>query len=300
MADGTIISSLNNVIKNNTGYDLKQLFVGSEGTLGIITRAVLRLRPLPRSQNTAFVAIDSFGKLGQFLQAMDSALGGTLSAFEVMWNDFYALIVGDGTKHVTPLETSHPFYVLLESAGGNQEEDRARFEDALQEAFDQSLVVDAIIAQSKQQRSNLWGIRDDVEGLFASLFPPIAFDVSLSIQQMDDYVHEVRSRLSQKWPDVKMVTFGHLGDGNIHLVIGVGSMAPETVHAVENIVYTELGRRQGTVSAEHGIGLAKRAYLGHSRSAEEINLMRTIKAAMDPKNILNPGKIFDITQQERT
>jgi FAD/FMN-containing dehydrogenase len=300
LADGTIISSMNNVIKNNTGYDLKQLFVGSEGTLGIITRAVLRLRPQPRSQNTAFVAIDSFDKLGLFLQAMDTSLGGTLSAFEVMWNDFYSLIIGDGTKHGTPLDTSHPFYVLLESTGGDEEKDRPRFEDALQEAFDQSLVVDAVIAQSKQQRNDLWGIRDDVQGLFASLFPPIAFDISLSIQQMDDYVREVRSRLSQKWPDVKMVAFGHLGDGNIHLGIGVGSIAPEDVHAVETIVYAELGRRHGVISAEHGIGLDKRAYLGHSRSAEEIALMKTIKIAMDPKNILNPGKILEITNQEPT
>jgi FAD/FMN-containing dehydrogenase len=298
LADGTIISSMNSVIKNNTGYDLKQLFVGSEGTLGVVTRAVLRLRPLPRSQNTALVAIDSFGKLSQFLQSMDAALGGTLSAFEVMWNDFYTLIVGDGTKHGTPLDTTHPFYVLLESTGGDQEKDHSRFEEALHDAFERSLVVDAVIAQSKQQRNDLWAIRDDVEWLFASLFPPIAFDVSLGIQQMDGYVQEVRFQLSGIWPDVKMVAFGHLGDGNIHVVIGVGSVAPEAVHTVENIVYTELERRQGIVSAEHGIGLDKRAWLGHSRSAEEISLMRTIKAAMDPKNILNPGKILGNTNQE--
>jgi len=300
LADGTIISSMNSVIKNNTGYDLRQLFVGSEGTLGVVTRAVLRLRPLPRSQNTALVAIDSFGKLSQFLQTMDSALGGTLSAFEVMWNDFYALIIGDGTKHGTPLDAAHPFYVLLESTGGNPEQDHARFEESLHEAFEQSLVADAVIAQSKQQRNDLWAIRDDIDGLFARLSPPIAFDVSLGIPQMDDYVREVRSQLSMIWPDVKMVTFGHLGDGNIHLVIGVGSRTPETLQTVENMVYTELGRRDGIVSAEHGIGLEKRAYLSHSRSVEEINLMRTIKTAMDPKNILNPGKILGSTKQERT
>jgi FAD/FMN-containing dehydrogenase len=300
LADGTVISSMNSVIKNNTGYDLKQLFVGSEGTLGVITRAVLRLRPLPRSQNTAFVAIDSFDKLGLFLQSMDSALGGALSAFEVMWNDFYTLTIGDGTKHGTPLDTSHPFYVLVESTGGDQEKDHSRFEEALHDALEQSLVVDAVIAQSKQQRSDLWAIRDDIEGLFENLHPVIAFDVSLGIQQMDGYVQEVRARLSQVWPDVKMVTFGHLGDGNIHVCIGVGSLARDAVHTVENIVYTELGRRRGIVSAEHGIGLDKRAWLGQSRSDEEIRLMKTIKAAMDPKNILNPGKILESTKQEQT
>jgi len=121
LADGTVISSMKDVIKNNTGYDLKQLFVGSEGTLGVVTRAILRLRPLPRSQNTALVAIENFDQLGRFLQAMDSALGGTLSAFEVMWNDFYVMIIGDGEKHGHPLDTSHAFYVLLESTGGNEE-----------------------------------------------------------------------------------------------------------------------------------------------------------------------------------
>jgi FAD/FMN-containing dehydrogenase len=300
LADGTIISSMKNVIKNNTGYDLKQLFVGSEGTLGIITRAVLRLRPLPRSQNTALVAIEDFDRLGQFLISMDSALGGTLSAFEVMWNDFYTLVVGNGDKHGLPLDTSHAFYALVESTGGNEEGDKLRFESALEEALGENLIIDAVIAQSKQQRNDLWGIRDDVEGLFESLFPPMAFDISLSIQQMEEYVEEVRARLTDKWENARMVVFGHLGDGNIHLGLGVGSLEPEVVHAVENIVYEALGCRGGVISAEHGIGLDKRAYLAHSRSAEEIALMKTIKLAIDPKNILNPGKILDMTRQEQT
>jgi len=298
LADGTVISSLKGVIKNNTGYDLKQLFVGSEGTLGIVTRAVLRLRPAPRSQSTALVAIGDFKKLADFLKTMDSSLGGTLSAFEVMWNDFYTLIIGDGEKHGKPLDTTHPFYVLLESTGGDQEGDPDRFESALQIAFEQELISDAVIAQSKQQREELWGIRDDVEGLFESLFPPMAFDISLSIPDMDDYTREVRDLLSQRWPDYRMVTFGHLGDGNIHLGIGVGSLDPESVHAVEHIVYESLGRRQGVISAEHGIGLEKRAYLHHSRSKEEIDLMRTIKVAMDPKNILNPGRVLSPTAEK--
>lgn len=300
LADGTIISSMKDVIKNNTGYDLKQLFVGSEGTLGVVTRAVLRLRPLPRSQNTALVAIESFAKLAKFLQAMDSALGGTLSAFEVMWNDFYTLIIGDGEKHGKPLDTTHGFYVLLESTGGDEEGDGERFEAALQEAFEEELAVDAVIAQSKQQRNDLWAIRDDVEGMIESLFPPIAFDVSLRIQQMDEYVEEVRARLNSNWDQARMVVFGHLGDGNIHLGIGIGSMAPEDVHAVEEIVYGALQQRQGVISAEHGIGLDKRAYLGHSRSVEEISLMRTLKTALDPRNILNPGKILEINRGEQT
>lgn len=300
LADGTVISSMKDVIKNNTGYDLKQLFVGSEGTLGIVTRAVLRLRPLPRSQDTALVAIDSYEQLGRFLQAMDSGLGGTLSAFEVMWNDFYTLIVGDGQKHGLPLDRSHAYYVLVESTGGNEASDKDRFEAVLADTIEQEIVADAVVAQSRQQRNDLWGIRDDIEGMISSLFPPIAFDVSLGIPLMDDYIEAVRARLIGRWENARMVVFGHIGDGNIHLGIGVGSMEPDTMHAVENIVYEELEARGGVISAEHGIGLEKRDYLGHSRSAEEIALMSTIKQALDPKNILNPGKILEIPRQEQT
>jgi len=292
LADGTVISSLNRVIKNNTGYDLKQLFIGSEGTLGVVTRAVLRLRPLPRSCNTALVAIEDFDLLGHFLADMDTTLGGTLSAFEVMWNDFYQLIVAEVGNHGEPLKTSHRFYVLLESTGGHEQGDRDRFQDALHEALEAELIVDAVIAQSKQQRADLWGIRDDIEGLTRAFFPPLVFDISLDIQQMDDYVTEVREQLSERWPASRMVVFGHLGDGNIHLVLTVGSHEPTEVHAVETIIYEALGRRHGVISAEHGIGLDKREYLKHSRTEDEINLMKTLKQALDPRGILNPGKIF--------
>ncbi len=292
LADGTVISSMKDVIKNNTGYDLKQLFVGSEGTLGIVTRAVLRLRPAPRSRNTALVAIDSFEHLGRFLHSMDSALGGTLSAFEVMWSDFYGLVIDDGKKHGQPLDTTHAYYVLLEATGGHQESDTERFESALQEALEDGLVADAVIAQSKQQREELWAIRDDIERLVEALYPPIVFDISLGIPQMEDYVKEIDSAMKERWPQSRMVTFGHLGDGNIHLVITVGSLDEQDARGVEEIVYGALGRRDGVISAEHGIGLQKRAYLTHSRSSEEIELMRTLKKALDPRNILNPGKIF--------
>lgn len=294
LADGTIISSLAGVLKNNTGYDLKQLFIGSEGTLGIVTRAVLRLHPLPRSCNTALVAVEDFDRLGQFLRMIDAALGGTLSAFEVMWNDFYQLIVVDGSRHGKPLGSKHKFYVLLESTGAQQEADKIRFEDALEAALASDLVSDAVIAQSKQQRQSLWAIRDDIEGLGRALFPPITFDISLDILSMDDYVNEVRAQLTQRWPASKMVVFGHLGDGNIHLVLTVGSLEASEVQAVEGIIYGALGRREGVISAEHGIGLMKRQYLKHSRSKAEIALMKTLKQALDPQGILNPGKIFSL------
>ncbi len=292
LADGTVISSMKDVIKNNTGYDLKQLFVGSEGTLGIVTRAVLRLRPAPSSRNTALVAIDRFEDLARFLQAMDSGLGGTLSAFEVMWNDFYRVVVADGERHSRPLEGDHAFYVLVESTGGHQESDTARFESALEAAFEEGLATDAVVAQSAQQRADLWAIRDDIDRLIEALYPPMAFDISLGIPLMDDYVREVNAALTERWPEGRMVTFGHLGDGNIHFVMTVGSLEPDEVRGVQEIVYGALGRRGGVISAEHGIGLEKRAYLGQSRSAAEIELMKTLKRTLDPNNILNPGKIL--------
>ncbi len=257
-----------------------------------MTRAVLRLRPAPTSRNTALVAIDSFEGLGHFLQAMDSGLGGTLSAFEVMWNDFYRAVVADGERHGKPLGSDHAFYVLVESTGGHQDSDTARFESALENAFESGLAADAVVAQSAQQRQDLWAIRDDIDRLIEALYPPMAFDISLGIPQMDEYVREVNAALTERWPNGRMVTFGHLGDGNIHFVMTVGSLEPGEVRGVQEIVYGALGRRGGVISAEHGIGLEKRAYLGQSRSAAEIELMKTLKRTLDPNNILNPGKVL--------
>ena len=191
-----------------------------------------------------------------------------------------------------PLDGSHAFYVLLEATGGHEDSDRRRFEESLEEALTAGTIVDAVIAQSRQQRQDLWAIRDDVETMMKKLYPPLTFDISLSIPMLDDYVDEVRSALRQRWPEARMITFGHLGDGNIHLVLTVGSLEPEDVRGVEEIVYGALGRRGGVISAEHGIGLEKRAYLSHSRSPAEIALMKTLKSALDPKNILNPGKVL--------
>jgi len=293
LADGTVISSMNTVIKNNTGYDLKQLFIGSEGTLGIVTRAVLRLRPQMQSGSAALVALNGFEQVAKLLHLMDSELGGTLSSFEVMWNDFYALITGHNPAHGLPLPDTFPFYVLLEANGSHEDIDRLRFEDALEGALESELIVDAVIAQSEQQRKDLWAIRDDIEGLVHALDPPITFDVSLSIADMDGYVLGVRKSMTDQIPEARLVVFGHIGDGNIHLVVGAGDLEDATVELVENLVYAPLEHCGGVISAEHGIGLQKREYLPISRSAEEIALMKLLKQALDPKGLLNPGKIFE-------
>ncbi len=293
LADGTVLTSLNHLIKNNAGYDLKQLFIGSEGTLGVVTRAVLRLRPKPLSQDTAFVAVDDFAHLSKFLRHMERALGGTLSAFEVMWADFYKLVTSEPAKGKAPIPYGHPYYVLVESMGGDQAEDSARFEKALTAAIEAGEVVDAVIAKNQAERNQMWSLRDDV-GQVARNWPIFTFDVSLKIADMDGYIAEVRDGLKAKWPEHTLMVFGHLGDGNLHVIPGtIDEHTPESRKAVEAIVYGALRKRGGSVSAEHGIGLEKRPYLGWSRSPEEVALMRTLKSALDPKGILNPGKVLE-------
>jgi FAD/FMN-containing dehydrogenase len=293
LADGTVMSSMNHLIKNNAGYDLKQLFLGSEGTLGVVTRAVLRLRPKPMSQDTAFVAVEDFAQLPKFLRHMERALGGTLSAFEVMWADFYKLVTSEPAKGKAPLDYGHPYYVLVESMGGDQEEDSARFEKALMAALEAGEVSDAVIAKNQAERDQMWSLRDDV-GQVARNWPIFTFDVSLKIADMESYIGEIREGFAAKWPNHSLMVFGHLGDGNLHVIPGsLPEHSPDVRKAVENIVYSALRKRGGSVSAEHGIGLEKRPYLGWSRSPEEVALMRVLKTALDPKNILNPGKVLE-------
>ncbi len=289
LADGTVVSSLNRMIKNNTGYDLKQLFIGSEGTLGVITRLVLRLREQPRSNNTALVAAQSFEQLVELLRHCDAALGGLLSAFELVDNRFYNVNTGP-SRHVAPLPQTYPFYAIIEALGSDQERDTELFESVLGEAGEKGLYADAVVATSERQRADIWAVREDLQHIVRDFQPFYAFDVSLPVGEMSDYMVRVRTLLQQKWQDGAIAFLGHVGDGNLHIAIGAGG--PQDREAVESCVYEPLMPFSGSVSAEHGIGLEKRAYLGISRSPVEIELMLRLKQLMDPVGILNPGKIF--------
>lgn len=292
LADGRVLSSLNHLMKNNAGYDLKQLFVGSEGTLGIVTRAVLRLRPKPAAQSVALLAVDAFESLPRLLRRLERDLGGTLSAFEVMWEDFYKLVTTPPAQGTGPIAQGHSYYVLVEALGADDSVSE-RFESVLGEALEAGNAADAVIAKSQTERNRIWGLRDDV-GQVIRNGPVFTFDVSLKLSAMESYVAKVRRDLSAHWVQSTCVVFGHLGDGNLHVIVGVGDRSPQSRKAVEHIVYAALKPSHGSISAEHGIGLEKREYLAWTRSAEEISLMRTLKRALDPHGILNPGKIFEM------
>lgn len=288
LADGTVISSMNEMLKNNAGYDLKHLFIGSEGSLGIVTRAVLRLRPAPRTVQTALVALASFAEVAGLLRRLGVEFEGKLSSFEVMWRNHYQYMVEETGKHQAFLPTHYPYYVLLESEGSDPAREEEQFMRVLGALMEEGHIADAVIAQSSQQAAQLWEMRDDVETLVHTMGPVAIFDVSLPIREMEAYVNDLEQELKQHLPAAKLISFGHLGDGNIHL--GLGPVHDK--HAVECIVYERLARVNGSISAEHGIGLEKREFLPLSRSAAEIELMKSLKKALDPKSLLNPGKIF--------
>ena len=292
LADGTVVSSLNRMIKNNAGYDVKQLFIGSEGCLGVVTRAVLRLREKPRSQETTLVAATSFDDIVALLKLMDAKLGGTLSAFEVLWNNFYRLVTTPPAMQKPPLKQDYPYYALIEAMGGDPAGDHDRIEQTAAEAYDAGLIADAVIAGNEAQRRELWAIRDDVEQV-NQYEPMFIFDVSLRISKMEAYVEEVNRRLGETFGDYVNFTFGHIGDGNIHFGTSAGDSEEEAKDGVKRAVYEPLESIGGSVSAEHGVGLDKKKYLKLSRNDAEIGLMRTLKKALDPKGILNPGKVFD-------
>jgi FAD/FMN-containing dehydrogenase len=247
-----------------------------------------------RSQNTALVALNDFDRIPELLHHCGSELGGTMSAFEVMWSDFYTTIIGASDRHTPPLPADYAFYILIEATGGDQSGDEARFLATLESALEQGFVDDAAIAGSGAQRAAFWEIRDDITNLARALNPPVAFDISLPIANANDYVNAVRSRLQARWPETcRCTTFGHLGDSNIHFVMTIGNHEPDQLNEAMTIVYEELRPFGGSVSAEHGIGLEKRAFLGYTRSDVELQLMRTLKAALDPAGILNPGKVLN-------
>jgi len=291
LADGTIVSSMNCLLKNNAGYDVKQLFVGTEGTLGVVTRAVLRLRERPASQNLALVAAPSFAAVTRMLRVADRALGGQMSAFEVMWREFYEIVTTPPARNAPPLPHGSPYYVLIESLGGSETADRQRFEEMLAMLFDAGSAEDAVVADSRARCDALWGIRDSVEELL-KLGSPLMFDVSLPIVSMEPYVTRLRDSLEQRFPGSRSVVWGHVGDCNLHIWISPLVPSHEARAAVERLVYEPLTSIKGSISAEHGIGVEKRDHLRLSRTPEEIAMMRSLKANLDPRTTLNPGKVF--------
>jgi FAD/FMN-containing dehydrogenase len=290
LADGTVMSSLNKMLKNNAAYDLKHLFIGTEGTLGIVTRAVLRLFPKAKSRCSALVAVKDFDAVIKLLQRLSRDCGAGLSAYEVMWQGYYHFITDNCKGIVSPFSERHPLYVLTELEGSDAEKDQALFENTLGGAMEEGIVVDAAIASSQREREGFWKIRDGVGEIGTFIKGAANFDVSVPISSMQPFLAAVESALKAALPDCKMLVFGHIADSNLHFLCYTGRK--EDVKQIYGVVYNTVGRYHGSVSAEHGIGVQKLPYLHYSRTPEELALMRTLKQALDPKGILNPGRVI--------
>ena len=292
LPDGTIISSLKKTIKDNSGYDLKQFFIGSEGTLGIITKIILRLSEAPSSRSSAIVGIKTYDNVIKVLKFLEKNLAGTLSGFELMWQDTYKAMTGEASHLNPPLNSEYNYYVFVESLGSQPKEDYSRLENLISESLEMELIQDGVMAQSERELNTIWQIREDVSILAAQANYDQHFDISIPIPLIGELVKKATEEL-YKLPFVERVfSFGHVADGNIHYIIGKKDNTPEIIEAINQIIYKPLKKVGGSVSAEHGIGLHKKAYLHTSRSKEEIELMKILKKTFDSKNILNPGRIF--------
>jgi len=290
LADGTVLSSMNRLIKNNAGYDLKQLFIGSEGTLGIVTRAVLRLFPAMPARTAAIVAVADFAGCVELLHSLQGRLGGALSSFEAMWASYFDCVIANVESLRSPFDEAYPLYVLVQSEGTDHSADRDRMETVLGDLLESGTVLDAAIAQSERETGTFWQIRDGIAEITPLLQPLVAFDVSVPIRDMPAFLDAVQRALNAAFPAVTNLVFGHVGDNNLHLTVTTGQDAD--IDRISEIVYRETSAVGGSIAAEHGIGVARRDYLHLSRTAAEIDLMRKLKTALDPLGILNPNRVI--------
>ncbi|HWI80780.1 FAD-binding oxidoreductase [Ramlibacter sp.] len=290
LADGTVLDGLKPLIKNNTGIDLKHLFIGSEGILGVVTRAVLRLVPKPGERTVALCALGEFAQVRALLRQARQRLGGELTAFEVMWDSYFSRALGIVGK-AAPLPPGQPYYALIETSSAGTG-GAANLEGLLQLVLEDGTVSDAVIAKSGAENEALWKLRDISVEVSRTLMPAVPFDVSLPIAAMEHFVPRFEAAVRAIDPRCDTVVYGHLGDGNLHLAVHQPPDQPATFQAIQEAVYRLVGEYHGSISAEHGIGVSKREFLPHSRSAQEIAAMHALKNALDPGHLLNRGRVL--------
>ena len=290
LADGTVINAMNKMVKNNSGYDLKHLFIGSEGTLGIVTRVVIQLQPQALSSHTALCALQDYDSDTQLLAKLKHELGAGLTGFELMWDNYFNKVLEVESDLQNPFTEPHPFYVLVEYKDNDALSGRERFESVLFAQLEAGLLTDALIAQSHQDAEKFWQIRDGIGELFKVLGPVSNQDVSLPIADIGVFSTDLEQRLKQKYSNIGVLLFGHIGDNNLHVCAYTGR--EEDKIAINRDIMLMIGEYSGAITAEHGVGVIKRDFLDQSRTDSEIALMKTIKVAMDPKGILNPNRVI--------
>jgi len=297
LADGRVWSGLRSLRKDNTGYDLKQLFIGAEGTLGVITAAVLKLFPASRTQATALVALASLPAAVALLGRLQSALSDRLTGFELISS--VALALSRKLEPATPAPMpGHAWYVLVQTDDSAQGSPiAALLETSLAEAVVEGIVVDATIAQSEAQAARLWALRENISEAQQREGPNIKHDISLAVSSIPAFVDECNAALLSAFPRARLIIFGHLGDGNLHYNLSASEGEAqgdflEHAAAVNRVVHDLVAQHGGSFSAEHGIGQLKRADLLYYKDDVELELMRTVKRALDPRGLLNPGKVL--------
>ena len=294
LANGTVLDNLRSLRKDTAGYDLKQLFIGSEGTLGIITAATLRLFPDPGHMATALVGIDRAGAAVELLGRLKTRLDDRIESFELVSRRVFNLVETHIPNASLPFEEEYPWYVLIEAATGG---DAEFLENALlQEAEDGSL-LDAVIAKNEAEAAELWRLRHSISEAERQDGRALKHDISVPLSRMQEFLERGDELLENRWPDARLVAFGHVGDGNLHYnVVLPRDLSAEKWAAegerVTRALYELVQSLNGSFSAEHGVGQSKRAYLAAYRAGPELDLMRSLKKMLDPANILNPGKVI--------
>lgn len=291
LADGRIVRSLNKMLKNNAGYDWTQLFIGSEGTLGIVTRVVISLHPHPQGLVSALCAVNTFEDALSLLRRVDTRLPGRMLVFEAMWREYMDIAI-DRAGLVQPFEKRHEITLLIEAALGDGSTPEDAFAEILAEFMEDGLIEDALVAQSGNDRGRFWAYRE-ANYEFGRVLPTGShFDVSIPLSRMAEAVEMLRQRSRAKWPSSILILYGHLADSNIHLSLCDGSHDDAAGQEMNALVYGIVSEAGGTISAEHGIGVLKQPYLVMSRTSPELELMKAVKDALDPKGILNPDRIL--------